>query len=334
MPGHVHAPILSRAEAGVEATACDRAAPQRLTAALVSAMTILAGEILLPPALSLGCLYMLLAAYTALRLRESQALVVLTFTCVGGGTINYIQLFQSGGVGWEAIGVELWNDATRLITICVFAVVLRRLVLALSRERQRAERDPLTGALNRRAMLERLPGLAASAMRGRTAVGMAYIDLDGFKQVNDRHGHGVGDALLCRFAFAAATMLEESEVFARVGGDEFVVVLPGADRATLEQRMLALQARLAAALDEMDLGVTCSIGAIVADGGKGLELAPLIERADRLMYQVKKRGKNGLRIIHRLPDGAVIDGDWPLANRAMRMAAGRAYLSPALALQD
>ena len=169
------------------------------------------------------------------------------------------------------------------------AVALERARLAQEVERRRVteedlrelcERDPLTGVLNRRAWDQ----LLAGALRKRTQpLFVALIDLDHFKDYNDRYGHPAGDALLRRAAAAWRSAMRAEDVLARYGGEEFAVLLAGCD----EDIALEIAERLRlATIDEQRV----SVGVARWDGREGG--ARLVERADRALYEAKRGGRN------------------------------------------
>jgi diguanylate cyclase (GGDEF)-like protein/PAS domain S-box-containing protein len=147
-----------------------------------------------------------------------------------------------------------------------------------------ASTDPLTGLLNRRAWDARVSMLLGDKASGRSLT-VAVIDLDNFKTYNDRHGHPAGDALLQRFATAAAASVRNRDVFARWGGEEFIVALPD---TTPEQAELILN-RI---LNCVPFGQTCSIGYTAHLRTDTLQ--DTVIRADRAVYQAKDQGRNQL----------------------------------------
>ena len=153
----------------------------------------------------------------------------------------------------------------------------------------RAVRDPLTGLANRSLLEERLRAVLARDARTGDTSGILYLDLDGFKAVNDAHGHPVGDVVLRAVADRLSTALRPSDTLARIGGDEFVVLVEG---ATVEG-VAALADRLRAALsepialDDLNLNVGVSVGVAMSQGGAS-EPAALLARADRGMYADKR----------------------------------------------
>jgi len=160
--------------------------------------------------------------------------------------------------------------------------VLRRAsrVADLSRA---ARHDPLTGLPNRRAWNERVEQELARSHRSGAPLCLALLDLDGFKRVNDGLGHQAGDELLTAAALQWRPALRESDVLARIGGDEFGVLLPETD---LEGAHRALE-RMRAATPN---GRTTSAG--VAEAGAGDDAAGLARRADEALYAAKRGGRD------------------------------------------
>ena len=166
--------------------------------------------------------------------------------------------------------------------------------------RDGADRDPLTGLLNRRGFLGRLGDEVERAARTGDPLAVVFIDLDNFKDVNDRLGHLAGDRLLWRVAMVLDDCVGASSVLGRWGGDEFVLALPAASAHVVE----ALSDRIHAAMDRHP--DTDTVGASIGvawlhppDLSHGLDHLPmaLIEAADRAMYD-DKATRSGL---HRLP---------------------------------
>ncbi len=147
-----------------------------------------------------------------------------------------------------------------------------------------AVRDPLTGLWSRRHLEERLRGALAARRRRPGQPALVLLDLDRFKQVNDRLGHAAGDRLLAEVARTLAAVTRRSEVLGRWGGDEFALVLPEGDGSEAAGAARRLQAAAGAA------GVGLSAGLAAADGGEGPEA--LFARADADLYR-SKRARGG-----------------------------------------
>lgn len=162
---------------------------------------------------------------------------------------------------------------------------------------QIAHYDALTGLPNRVLFAERLQQAIIRSQRRRDRLCVAYLDLDGFKQINDLHGHDSGDALLRVVAQRMRNVLRESDIIARLGGDEFVVVLPELNAA--EDCIPVLERILAAAATTVQvrskaLQVSASMGvAIFPEDGVDGEL--LVRQADQAMYAAKQAGRNRYR---------------------------------------
>jgi diguanylate cyclase (GGDEF)-like protein len=156
--------------------------------------------------------------------------------------------------------------------------------------------DPLTGLLNRAALQQRFAELAQQARisDGGTAVGFLVADLDHFKDVNDAHGHAVGDAVLEQLAHTMRNELRAFDLIYRLGGEEFVVVLPGAEMVDALEIAERLRAAVEAARPE-GLAVTLSVGVAVAAGSE-LDFDRLYESADAALYGAKQAGRNCLRV--------------------------------------
>jgi len=156
-------------------------------------------------------------------------------------------------------------------------------------------RDPLTGVLNRAALMERLASEVAFTRRSGASVWLLMLDVDRFKLVNDTHGHLVGDQLLCAIARRAASVVRVEDVFARYGGDEFVVLSRAAD---LEQAR-ALADRMRQSLRGVGLRVGDElVSTFVSIGGGSLGECPngggeeLVALADRRLYAAKAAGRD------------------------------------------
>jgi diguanylate cyclase (GGDEF)-like protein len=152
-----------------------------------------------------------------------------------------------------------------------------------------ADEDELTGLYNRRRMLQRLESAIALATRHRRHLGLLFIDLDGFKEVNDEFGHAMGDGLLKSVGARIAARARSSDIVCRYGGDEFVVVLPelsgGGDVQQIAET-LRWRLSLPYSILERELRVTASVGtAFFPDDGATAE--QLLQRADAAMYQAK-----------------------------------------------
>ena len=186
------------------------------------------------------------------------------------------------------------ND--RLVQAAVQAdTAAQTAVSSLDELTRSTQHDELTGATNRVLMLDRLQNAIARAQRSAARVGLLFLDLDGFKQINDTLGHDVGDHVLRLAAQRLASVVRESDSVSRHGGDEFVVLLAeissSGDAAPVARKMLEALAA-PAAIGPHTLSLLASIGiAIYPDDGA--DPVTLIRHADAAMYRSKRRGPGG-----------------------------------------
>ncbi len=153
-----------------------------------------------------------------------------------------------------------------------------------------ATRDPLTGLPTRATFLDRLATALASARRHMQCLAVLFIDIDGFKQVNDTQGHAAGDAVLCMVAATLAASVRESDTVSRFGGDEFVVLLP---KVSSRADVILVAAKMKSALaahEPGDVSVSIGIALYPHDGQDPLKL---IRCADSAMYRSKRRARGG-----------------------------------------
>jgi diguanylate cyclase (GGDEF)-like protein len=155
--------------------------------------------------------------------------------------------------------------------------------------------DDLTGVGNRRHLLQRLTEACARSERSNEPFALLVIDLDGFKAVNDTHGHAAGDACLQNFTLMTQTRLRPGDMLARTGGDEFCVVLPGStlqEGAMIARRIIDVCRADAAACVGAEIPVAVSIGVAQWTRETGAFPDRLIAAADHALYVAKNEGKN------------------------------------------
>jgi diguanylate cyclase (GGDEF)-like protein len=164
--------------------------------------------------------------------------------------------------------------------------------------------DDLTGVANRRHLLQRLSEECARSERSGQPFSLLVIDLDGFKTINDTHGHAAGDECLRHFTLMAQTRLRPGDMLARTGGDEFCVVLPSSslrEAAVIARRVLEVCRQDAAACTSRDIPIAISIGVAEWDRGIGQFPDRLIAHADHALYAAKKNGKNDFAVYDPAP---------------------------------
>jgi diguanylate cyclase (GGDEF)-like protein len=177
-----------------------------------------------------------------------------------------------------------------LTLVLSVAVYVSPLVASDERHRANSTLDQLTGLLNRRALEPRFAEVAEQAALSGQPVSLVLADIDHFKRVNDEHGHVVGDDVLRDVASAMRASLRSFELLYRFGGEEFLLLLPGAESDDAADIAESLRAAVEA-LEPQDLPLTCSFGVATADG-EALRLDPLLDAADRALYAAKHGGRN------------------------------------------
>jgi len=175
----------------------------------------------------------------------------------------------------------------------LFSETIRRLWIQNRRLAVDSQTDALTGLTNRRSLLVGMGALGRLAERAGGTVAVLMVDVDDFKQVNDRHGHQRGDQVLARIARAVRQAVRRSDVVARFGGDELLIFLPELRPALLSELAEKVRYAIAAIADEVE-GVTASVGAAAMriEGDVDAALQRLIGRADESLHEAKARGKN------------------------------------------
>jgi diguanylate cyclase (GGDEF)-like protein/PAS domain S-box-containing protein len=174
-------------------------------------------------------------------------------------------------------------------------LVQQQLEASLTKERELSRQDPLTGLANRRAFLETSEIEKERSRRYHHCFNIAYIDLDGFKKVNDTLGHAVGDQVLVQVANTLRSNLRSTDVVARLGGDEFAILLTETDAASAEKVLRKLHDLLRAAMKKNGWNVDCSIG-LASYLCPPESMDSIIRTADGLMYSVKAKGKGALAV--------------------------------------
>ena len=237
------------------------------------------GDLLSGPELWFGPIYLLVISLAtwAFGWRAGQAVGVgcmaLTFALNGASLYPYT-------------GVALvWNAVVRFAAMSLVVMMIAGARGVYLREWWLARTDILTGALNRQAFFELGERLAALP-RWRV---LLYADLDGLKAVNDRRGHATGDICLKTYATAVRKAIRRDDLFARVGGDEFLVFLAVKDEAAARGVAERLHAGMNAVPGEADNVLRCSVGALLIAPG-AVSLDKLVRQADDLMYRAKQRG--------------------------------------------
>jgi diguanylate cyclase (GGDEF)-like protein len=182
----------------------------------------------------------------------------------------------------------------KLATALLFILLLSKLKQSLANEARLARHDFLTRLANRTAFYETVGTEMSRCRRFGHVLSIAYIDLDNFKQLNDRLGHRAGDNALKAIAEVMRTTLRSTDVPARLGGDEFAVMLTEADASAAAKAVRMLHSRLLKRMQKRGWPITFSIGLATFAAIPG-SVDEMIKRADGLMYLVKKDGKGDIK---------------------------------------
>jgi len=224
---------------------------------------------------------------------------------------------------------EIKEADGRLVSAAFHAdTVAQTVISSLDELTRHSQHDELTGAPNRALMLDRMDSAIALAQRRATRVGVLFVDLDRFKQINDTHGHAVGDEVLQLVTRRLEAAVRDSDTVSRHSGDEFVVLLAeifsAHDAVPVAEKMLASLA-LPARIGGHDLRLSASIGIALypEDGADG---ATLIQHADEAMYRAKGRGAGGYEFFAEKPSSlpqpnAEVDAAVHLPKRAESLLA-------------
>lgn len=202
---------------------------------------------------------------------------------------------QLAGHKYTSSWFILWNSVIPFGFFVLINHLLSRLKMAHEKQVNLARMDPLTGCDNRRFFLEKMETEIARSARYRRPVTLAYIDLDGFKQVNDAFGHHQGDQVLKQVGELLRHNARKTDVIARVGGDEFVVVLPEDPFPDAGEFLRRMQQQLRNLAEHNRWLITFSVGAVTHPHPDSAD--QLLKLADLLLYQAKAAGKD--RLVHR-----------------------------------
>jgi diguanylate cyclase (GGDEF)-like protein len=227
--------------------------------------------------------------------------------CSSARTRTDATLSAAAVVGAAAIPLTGWLDTAPVSSPLLTLVVLAASVAVSVAVRERLERerdalrnvalsDPLTGIANRRQLLSRVEYEIARHRRARHSFALVMLDLDGFKQLNDRFGHAAGDELLCDVATALSATMRAQDTVARLGGDEFCVLAPETDGP----RTLGLADRIAETVAESTAGIemlSASVGVAVFPQD-GISAGALLQAADERLLAAK-RARRGARARQR-----------------------------------
>lgn len=221
------------------------------------------------------------------------------------GVIEYAPLLRVDPVTKDSISLY-WVASTFVCATPFVASVFFLTISLLARWRERERRvrilsttDVLTGLPNRRALFERFERELARARRQQEPLSVCVVDLDHFKQINDRYGHAAGDEVLQYASRTLREQLRDVDLLGRIGGEEFVIVLPDTDGEAARRALERCRAALSG--EDVELGdssaalrITASFGIHTAAVDEASNVPQLLARADEALYLAKRNGRNRL----------------------------------------
>ncbi|TWB63582.1 GGDEF domain-containing protein [Nitrospirillum viridazoti] len=273
--------------------------------------------------LGCGCRFLLAMGCAWLLLRHAERDLRIAAWTMAGFNLAWAAVLLTR-MGWEALmvlphdhvvigdlrdsttfmGLMLRVGVTFTLTLGYLWMVGQRLQARLIRL---AEQDPLTGIANRRVLWEKGERLVARAHQRGGMLAVLMVDIDHFKAINDRWGHGVGDMVITRVAQTIAGVIRATDILGRVGGEEFAVALPDADAATVAAVAERVRQAVADLVVDPQTPLRCTVSVGRAILAPGVDWAALVHAADQALYRAKAGGRN--RVEAHLWDEAGRDAD-------------------------
>ena len=269
-----------------------------LTMALAGAVVLLTGlvDLQLGHAAHLFVFHLLAIGIVSWRLGAKAGMLI-------SGLASFVWIASSNSFAPTAFRIaQYWNLLSEVTIFFAMSIVLGRLRESLNDVRQASEIDVLTGVANRRAVMRLGEQELRRAVRYKAPLSVFYFDLDNFKAVNDAHGHPFGDALLTLVAQTTQHTLRRVDCVARIGGDEFALIMPDTNREAAQVVARKLQRTLDEQMTRYNWPVTFSIGICTFDPPDAtLTVDDMLRQADIAMYKAKLSGKNRIQITSLAP---------------------------------
>ena len=187
--------------------------------------------------------------------------------------------------------IPLLNETFRLTVFLIITLILTKLKHTMDAHKALGRTDPLTAIPNRRAFYDLAELELNKARRYQKPLSILYVDIDNFKQINDRLGHHIGDALLCSAAKTIKSNIRAVDIIGRFGGDEFVILLAETGPESVARVARKVRDKLLHLMQNKNWAVTFSIGAVTFENPPD-SVEQLVIAADRQMYNAKINGKN------------------------------------------
>ena len=193
--------------------------------------------------------------------------------------------------------IRYWNASIRVIVFIIIIQLLEEFKLALHHEQLVSHTDHLTNIPNSREFYIQANKELLRASRSKLPITVAYIDVDSFKKINDQFGHAEGDFTLRVIAKALSCSVRQTDTVARIGGDEFAILLPNTDLNGTMAVMNKVQNKLMEEMTQTKSNSTFSIG-VVTFTLPPASVDELLQKADEVMYKMKSKGKNGIEFVY------------------------------------
>lgn len=234
-----------------------------------------------------------------LKADESTKNIPIIFISALDEVFDKVKAFELGGADYITKPFQSEEVLARVAT----HLEIRRLILELESKNVELERlaimDPLTNIYNRRFFFETAEKEFERTKRYTNPLALILFDIDHFKQVNDTHGHLVGDQVLINLAKLCRETIRTVDILARYGGEEFILLMPDTPLKAAEnaaERLREMVAKTNLTDNQIDLTVTISLGVNNWDGTGELDLTAFIDQADQALYQSKEGGRNRVTV--------------------------------------
>jgi diguanylate cyclase (GGDEF)-like protein len=245
-----------------------------------------------PPEIAFTVFYLIPIAIAAYFLTDRFAFVIIVTSAAlwYGANLPEDHRLEEGGI-------HLWNAVTRLLIFLTVGGLVAAVRRSWQQQHELAHTDFLTSLPNRRHFSDLLETEIQRAGRSGRWLSVSYLDVDDFKMLNDYLGHATGDTLLREVALLIRKGLRDSDTAARIGGDEFAILFPDTDSATVSDLCRTLHESLTAHVRSRDWPVSFSIGVLTCPTPPA-DSRQLLHEVDEIMYKAKRAGKN--RIHHEI----------------------------------